>query len=166
MSFTPFFSSLYLPLLLLHAETIQTHNKSLHPQKKKTTKTTKNHCFVGSSRQASCFCEKHEIGALLENLVDHDRVYLCSLGPNIISHSFLDNPLFLPYPLFFRHCQVWWLLPGIMVQPSNPSLQKPSTLTIHQGPKCLPVKLSTSGQKHFWMAVRTATESWSGPHNS
>lgn len=134
--------------------------------RKKNTKTTKKHCFVGSSRQASCFCEKHKIGALLENLVDHDRVCLCSVGANTTSHSFLDNPLFLLYPLFFRHCQVWRLLSGITIQPSNPSLQKPSTLTIHQVPKCLPVKLSTSGQKHFWTSVRNATELRSGPHNA
>lgn len=135
--------------------------------RKKPTKTTKKHCFLRSSRQTNCFCKKPQIDALLENVVDHDRVYLCSLGDNTLSHSFLDNPLFLLYlyPQFFRHYQVWWLLSGIMIQPSNPSLQKPSTVIIHQVPKYLPLRLSTSGQKHFWRAVRNETGLWSGPHN-
>lgn len=119
------------------------------PARKKTHQNHKNHSFMRSSRQASCFCDKHKISSLLENLADHDRVYLCSLETNAVYHRFLHNPLFLLYSLFFRHCQVWWLLSGIQL--SNPflSLQEPSTPPIHQVPKRLPVKLSTSGQKHF-----------------
>lgn len=49
------------------------------------------------SRQASCFCEKHKVSALLENLVDPDGVYFCSWGTNTISHSYFNNPLFLHY---------------------------------------------------------------------
>lgn len=131
---TAFFSSFYLPLLLLHAETVQTHIKFPPPQKK-THQTTKNTVLWESSRQASCFCEKHKVGDLLENQVNHDGLYFCSLGANTISNSFPDNPVFLLCPLLFRHCQVWWLL----VQPSDISM------TIHQEPKHLPAKLSTSG---------------------
>lgn len=134
---------------------------------KNTPKPQKNTVFWEVADRQTAFVKKPQIDALLENLVDHDRVYLCSLGDNTLSHSFLDNPLFLLYlyPQFFRHYQVWWLLSGIMTQPSNPSLQKPSTVIIHQVPKYLPLRLSTSGQKHFWRAVRNETGLWSGPHN-
>lgn len=157
--FTPFFSSLYLPLLLLHAETAQAHTQPPPPTPPKNQQNHKKHHFVRSSRQTSCFCEKCKIWALLGNLVDHDRVYLCSLMANTISHNFLDNPLFFTHCFldtakFDGYCQ------GSVIQPSTQSLQQ------HQAPKRLPVKLSTLGQKHFWMALRNATELWCGPHNA
>lgn len=56
---TPFFSSFYLPLLLLHAETAQTHTKFPPPQKK-THQTTKNSVLWEVADRQAAFVKNTE----------------------------------------------------------------------------------------------------------